>query len=213
MKWIPTALYLTVLLFLGCVEPETLGGLKRLLYETPGRDDWAQPERVIETLDVAPGARVADLGAGGGYFTYRLAEAVGPGGRVYAIDVDASLLAYVERQAAKRGLDWIETVPAPPDALGVSDAAVDLVFLSNVFHHLPDQAAYFRRARSALRPGGRIAIVEADRGGRHSTSPEVIADAMREAGYVLVARHAFLEQQSFQVFASAPTPAPAGEGR
>ena len=64
------------------------GALKRCAYSSPGRDGWQQPERVVTELEIRGGERVADLGAGGGYFTFRLADAVGPEGTVYAVDVD-----------------------------------------------------------------------------------------------------------------------------
>jgi ubiquinone/menaquinone biosynthesis C-methylase UbiE len=189
----------------GCES--TCGAMKRLMYETPGRDRWQRPDEVVAALAIEPGATVADLGSGGGYFTYRLAEAVGPTGRVYAVDVDTSLLAYVERQAKKRSLSWIETVHAPEDGLGLPDASVDLIFLANVFHHLPDPKAYFRGARSVLRREGRIAVVERSGGGfpsGHATPPDAIRAALESAGYERIEDHAFLEHQSFQVFRLRP---------
>src|SRR5262245_53792485 len=74
--------------------------LKRLAYEGFGRDRWQQPDKVIESLSIADGGRVADLGCGGGYFTFRLARAVGSGGKVYAVDVDADMTEYVSKEAA-----------------------------------------------------------------------------------------------------------------
>jgi ubiquinone/menaquinone biosynthesis C-methylase UbiE len=210
MKSILSILILALLfLFLiGCSGPVACGGLKRLMYEGPGRDRWQKPDEVVAALGLAPGDRVADLGSGGGYFTFPIAQAVGPTGRVYAVDVDESLLAYVADQAKKRELSQIVTVHAPEDGLGLPDASVDLVFLSNVFHHLPDPVRYFEGARSVLRANGRIAVVETSEGGfpkGHSTAPEEIRATFEAAGYVLAERHDFLERQSFQIFVpSAP---------
>src|SRR3990172_9550282 len=86
--------------------------LKRCAYEGWGRDEWQQPERVVEALGLEPGARVADLGSGGGYFTFRLARAVGPTGKVYAVDVDEDLNAYVAERAREEGHANVETVLA-----------------------------------------------------------------------------------------------------
>jgi len=197
-------LVLVPLLLLGCSGSATWGALKRLMYEEPGRDRWQKPDEVVAALGLEPGERVADLGAGGGYFSFRLAKAVGPSGRVYAVDVDDSLLAYVASQAKKRDLPQIETVLAPPDGPGLPAASVDLIFLSNVFHHLPDPVRYFRDARPVLRENGRVAVVEVSEGGfpkGHSTPPEVIRADFEAAGYVLVEELSFLERQSFQVFA------------
>lgn len=189
---------------LGGCDRASLGALKRFMYEHPGRDRWQKPEEVVAALGLEEGDFVADLGAGGGYFTFPLAEEVGESGRVYAVDVDEALLAYVARQSGKRGLPQVVTVKAAESAPGLEAGAVDLVFLANVFHHLPEPDVYFANARGILRPGGRVAIVETDRDGLlrgHSTPPEVIEREMTEAGYALVERHAFLEWQSFQVFA------------
>lgn len=200
-----SAIFLLVLFSLGGCSG--CGAIKRLMYEGPGRDDWQKPDEVVASLGLMPGDIVADLGSGGGYFTYPMAEAVGEGGRIYAVDVDESLLAYVASQAEKRGLPQIETVLAPEAGLGLPDAAVNLIFLSNVFHHLPDQVEYFRRARSTLRDQGRIAVVEllGDHfPSGHATPPSEIEAKFEAAGYVLAKRHDFLERQSFQIFVVRP---------
>ena len=203
MKWIALIALLVLPTLAAACSPVVRGALKRLLYEEPWRDRSQQPARVVAALGLAPGDQVADLGAGGGYFTFRLARAVGKGGHVYAVDVDASLLAYVAYQAHRRGLPQVTTVLAPPNDPGLAVASVDVIFLSNVFHHLPDPPAYFRNARRVLRQGGRVAIVEASGRGfpkGHATPPEAIVAAMEAAGFKLLEQHTFLAKQSFQVF-------------
>ncbi len=177
--------------------------IKRFMYEGPGRDDWQSPEEVVAALGLEPGDQVADLGSGGGYFTFPMAEVVGKTGQVYAVDVDESLLAYIAKQSKKRGLSQIETVLAPKDGLGLPDASVDLIFLSNVFHHLPDPANYFRRARPILRPGGRVAVIDFSENGflaAHATPADEIRIQFEAAGYTLAKQHDFLERQNFQIF-------------
>jgi ubiquinone/menaquinone biosynthesis C-methylase UbiE len=173
------------------------------MYEGPGRDDWQNPEEVVAMLGLEPGDQVADLGSGGGYFTFPMAEALGETGHVYAVDVDETLLAYIAKQSKKRGLSQVETVLAPEDGLGLPDGSVDLIFLSNVYHHLPDPADYFRRAHPILRKDGRIAVIDFSEDGfirGHATPPEEIRARFEEAGYTLATRHEFLERQSFQIF-------------
>lgn len=150
---------------------------------------------------------MADIGAGGGYFSFRLARAVGPSGRVYAVDVDDDLLAYVAERAAETGAANVEAVRAAPDDPDLPDASIDLVFVCNTYHHLPDRVVYFRRLLDDLAPNGRVAIVELDgrQGGLtrwlgHSTSAETIRREMADAGYERLASHDLLERQSFQVF-------------
>ena len=192
-----------LLLTLGFLGPLGCGSIKRFFWEPADRDEWQQPDRVVEMLKLSEGDQVADLGSGGGYFTYRLAAAVGETGRVFALDVDASQNAYVADQAIERKLPQIIPVHIPEDGVGIPDGSVDMIFLSNVFHHLPDQTKYFRRAGSALRPGGRVVVVEFRGDGfppGHATAPEEIRSKLEAAGYTLDASYDFLEKQSFQIF-------------
>lgn len=187
----------------GCTD------VKRLAYEDFGdRDEWQEPDRVVESLGLAPGARVGDLGAGGGYFTFLIAEAVGPEGKVYAIDVDEGMLEYVRKKAAEDGHANVETVLASAGDPKLPEA-VDLLFTCNTYHHLEDRPAYFEAVRRSLRPGGRVAILDySGEGGfferRHSTPPETIRNEMREAGYRLEEDVDFLTRQSFLIFSPAP---------
>ncbi len=177
------------------------GFAKRCAYEGFRRDSWQQPERVVEALALAPGQRVADLGAGGGYFTFRIAEAVGPSGRVYAADVDQSMTDYVQAEAKDRGLTNVSAVlsgfgdPRLPEP-------VDLLFTCNTYHHIEDRVAYFTRVREkSLRPGARVAIVDFDpEVTDHATARDVIVEEMQAAGFALLVEHDWLERQSFLVF-------------
>ena len=180
---------------------------KRFAYEGVDRDEWQQPEAVIALLGIGPGDHVADLGAGGGYFTFRLAEAVGESGRVYAVDVDDDMDDYLTQQARERGAANVAVVRGEFDDPKLPDGEIDLLFTCNTYHHIADRSAYFRRVLVDLAPNGRVAIVEYDgRGGwfartfGHFTPADAIAREMREAGYKQIANHELLPRQSFQVF-------------
>jgi ubiquinone/menaquinone biosynthesis C-methylase UbiE len=181
--------------------------LKRFAYEGFGRDGWQQPDRVIEVLEVASGARVADLGAGGGYFTFRLADAAGPDGKVYAVDVDPGMIEHLRQRALDESRQNVVVVPAEYDDPLLPEAGVDLIFLCNTYHHIEDRSDYFARARRYLRPGGRVAIIDFVPEGwlqkifPHGTSAGEIRSEMTAAGYRLQREHDFLERQSFLVFA------------
>lgn len=175
------------------------GALKRLAYAPPGRDAVQQPARVVEALSIAPGARVADLGAGGGYFTFRLADAVGAQGRVFAVDVDPEMLAYLRDRVRDEGRANIEVIAATPQDSNLPAGGVDLIFLCNTYHHLSDRVAYFAELRTRLRHGGRVAIVEYIHG-EHGTDPEVIRTELTRAGYSLTRAPSFLADQSFLIF-------------
>lgn len=202
-KAIHAASVWVVLLCAGCTN------LKRCAYEGFGRENWQQPERVIAALAIEPGGRIADLGSGGGYFTFRLARAVGPAGKVYAVDIDGGMNRYVAEKAREANLSNVETVLARHDDPGLHDASVDLVFTCNTYHHIEDRSAYFGKLRRVLRPGGRVAIIDYDRGGwfarlfGHRTEPDAIRREMEEAGYRLDEEHDFLSRQSFVLFSVA----------
>jgi ubiquinone/menaquinone biosynthesis C-methylase UbiE len=180
---------------------------KRAAYEGVDRDEWQRPDAVIALLGIGPGDRVADLGAGGGYFTFRLAEAVGDTGRVYAVDVDSDMVDHLSQQARERGASNVSVVRAEPDDSKLPDGEIDLLFVCDTYHHIADRSDYFRRVLVDLAPNGRVAIVEYDEraGGfagafGHYTSAETIAREMREAGYEQLAAHEILPRQSFLIF-------------
>jgi len=180
--------------------------IKRRLYEGFGRDRWQRADEVVVALGLRPGAHVADVGAGGGYFTFRLANAVGPAGKVYAVDVDDDLQAYVARTAWARGVANVETIRGERHDPRLP-APVDLLFSSDAYHHLTDRTAYFARAQGYLRPGGRAAIIDHVPQGffagwlGHGTAADVVQREMESAGYRLAQEIDLLRpRQHFLVF-------------
>ena len=129
--------------------------------ERPQRDQYQQPVKVIETLNLTPGMVVADIGAGSGYFTRRLAEAVGDTGQVIAIDVEQKMLDYNKEKLEQLGLvKRVRFILAKPDSPSLSKQSVNLVFLCDVYHHLKHQVEYLVKTRSALTPNGRVVIID-----------------------------------------------------
>lgn len=118
-----------------------------------------QVDRVVAALQLAPGMTVADLGAGSGLFTRPIARAVAPGGVAYAVDIDAALLKIVERSARAAAIANITTVQATPSDPSLP-APVDLIFICDTFHHLPDKPTYARTLLRYVKPGGRVAIID-----------------------------------------------------
>lgn len=202
-RYASTLLVVTILLLgaSGCTD------LKRYAYAPPDRDDWQQPARVIELLELEPEDRVADIGAGGGYFTFKLADAVGKGGKVFAVDVDAAMAEALLEDVEELGYGNIEVMVTAPDDPELAASSIDLVFTSNTYHHIENRKAYFKRVAQALAPAGRVAIVEYRSqtdflGNSHATDAATIRSEMEAAGYRLVADHDFLERQAFLVFAA-----------
>jgi len=184
--------------------------LKQCAYEGFNRDQWQQPQKVIEALALRPGERVADLGSGSGYFTYRLAEAVGPQGKVYAVDVDREMNDLLAKANKEKNIGNVELILARRDDPLLPPTGVDLVFTVNTYHHFENRVAYFQRLRKYFRPGGRIAVIDFDRRAwfegmwKHYTPAEFIKREMEQAGYGLQRELTFLDRQSFLIFAPAP---------
>lgn len=167
----------------------------------------SKPDLILQNLKIKPGMVILDLGSGGGYFSFRFAESVGPEGRIHAADVNNDYLQIIEKERTKRGLRNISTVTARTDGVDLPAGTIDLIFIRNVFHHLPDRAAYFRRLARLLKPAGRIALIEYKEGGffsrqwGHNSSTAEIIKTMSEAGYEQKENLDFLPEQSFLIFA------------
>jgi ubiquinone/menaquinone biosynthesis C-methylase UbiE len=180
--------------------------LKQCSYEGFNRDQWQQRDRVIQSLQLRPGDRVADIGSGSGYFVFPLANAVGPDGKVYAVDVDPAMNDLVAERAKKERTVNVEVILAKPDDPILPPAGIDLIFSSNTYHHIDNRISYLANLRKYLRPNGRIAIVEFDRRGwlqgmwQHYTPGEFIKKEMEQAGYSLQQEFNFLDRQSFLIF-------------
>lgn len=110
-------------------------------FDDPGRDEWQLPTRVIEALDIQPGQRVADLGAGTGYFTMRLTEST-DADRVYAVDLEPSMVDWIRERAESEGHDDVVAVVAGHDRTNLPEP-VDLVLVVDTYHHIADRVAYF----------------------------------------------------------------------
>jgi arsenite methyltransferase len=177
---------------------------------TSGRDGWQHPERVIESLEIEPGDRVAEIGAGSGYWLPWLSEAVGSEGRVYAVEVEADLVADLESLVQRENLRNVEVILGAYDDPRLPEATVDLAITVLTYHHIEDRPAYFRQLRRSLSAGGRVAHLD-DRpdaeppiswfqSDGHWSEPSAIVDEMAGAGYQKDADFDFLQAQSFQIF-------------
>ena len=194
------ALLVLALHFAGCAE------MAYRHMNDPSRDDWQKPKAVIETLAIKPGARVADLGAGGGYFTWPLAEAVGAEGIVYAVEIDETALAIIGKEIQARGITNVVSVRADTHDAKIPEP-VALVFSCDTYHHMENRAVYFRSLLRSLTPDGQVAILDFHPHGLfsgflgHGTDKAVVQREMESAGYRLAGDFALIDRQHFQVFA------------
>ena len=161
-------------------------------------------ESVLERLDVDEGNVVADIGSGGGFFTFELARLAGPTGRVFAVAVAEGLLGCLARQARRRGIANVSFLHSAPEGPSLPRESFDLLFMRNVFHHIADPVAFLRRIAPALKDEGRLAVVEWKPRRRslrrHSTDEALIRFSAEMARFGLIESHAFLKDQSFSVF-------------
>ncbi|MGQ0694406.1 MAG: methyltransferase [Nitrospiraceae bacterium] len=189
--------------------PNVMEYLDRL--DRPERDQEQKPAEVVKALGLKPGMSIADLGAGSGYFTHRFVEAVTESGKVYAIDVEPEALKYVEERLAHMHRPYTaDFILARPDNPKLPVESVDVIFICNTYHHLEDRSTYFRNVKSALKPGGRIAIVDYYHDARsgelgfpknHLIPRDTVIEELAAAGYKLIKEETFLPKQYFLEFA------------
>jgi predicted methyltransferase len=185
--------------------PQDLG-----LLEGPDRDAWQRPEQIMDHLGIAEGSVVADIGAGGGWFTIRLARRVGPNGRVYAQDIQPEMIGAIERRVEREGLKNVETVRGTSLDPNLP-CPVDVVLIVDTYYEMDDPQTLLRNVRASLKPGGRVGIVEFTRKGHGPGRPmeqrvepeRVIGDA-EAAGLRLASRGEFLRYQYLLEFIPDP---------
>ena len=185
-----------------------LVGCTELAYQhmnDPSRDAWQKPKAVVERLAISPGSRVADLGAGGGYFTWHLAGAVGPQGTVYAVEIDETALDIITKEMRSRGITNVTPVRTETSDAKLPEP-VDLVFSCDTYHHMKDRVAYFQSLARSLKTDGRVAILDFHPHGffsgllGHGTAKEDVRREMEAAGYQLESDFNIVDSQHFQLF-------------
>ena len=196
--------------------PQDLGDL-----EGPDRDAWQMPEAIMDALGIADGSRVADIGAGGGWFTVRLARRVGPNGIVYAQDVQPQMLEAIRRRVDREGLRNVRTVRGDSVDPHLQPGSVEAILIVDAYHEFRENGpALLKHLAVALAPGGRLGLVEYTRGDGGPGPPaedrideaRVVAEA-QAAGLRLARRETFLPFQYFLIFERADLPAGSTEAR
>jgi predicted methyltransferase len=175
------------------------------VFDDPARDAWQKPHEVIMALGLKPDAVVADIGAGTGYFAARLANML-PQGTIYAEDIEPDMVKYLGERATREKLPNLHAVAGVPDDPKLP-GRVDLALLVDVYHHIDQRERFFSNLRNALKPGGRVAVIDfrpdAPNGPPKAMRLPIdtVKREMAQAGYAVQAEHAFLPQQYFVVFA------------
>jgi predicted methyltransferase len=157
--------------------------------DDPDREALQKPDEVVRLLQPSPGMVVADVGAGTGYFESRLSRAVGPGGQVWAVEIDPSLVEQMRSRFAREGLSNVEARLAQPDDPGLPEQSVDRILLVDTWHHVRNRGPLAEKLRRALKPGGRLLLVdytlEAPVGppAHMRLAPETVIQELEAAGF------------------------------
>jgi ubiquinone/menaquinone biosynthesis C-methylase UbiE len=182
--------------------PEDLG-----LLEGPDRDAWQQPGRIMDALGIGDGSAVADVGAGGGWFTVRLARRVGPNGRVYAEDVQPQMIESIARRVQREGLRNVRTVLGTAEDARLPAGQLDVVLIVDAYHEMQDKQALLRNLAQSLKRNGRLGIVDYKADGfgpgpepDDRIAPERVIEEAEAAGLRLLAHETFLPFQYLLIF-------------
>lgn len=177
------------------------------VFDDPNRAEWQKPDQIPGALGLKPGMAVADIGAGTGYFLKFFSDAVGPSGKVYAVDIEPKLTAYMQERAHREKTANVTVVLAAPDNPNLPAAALDVIFICDTWHHINDRIGYLGLLAKALKPGGAVAIVdfhkrEAPVGPplEHKMAREEVVAEFAEAGWVLASQSDILPYQYLLVF-------------
>jgi SAM-dependent methyltransferase len=171
------------------------------VFDSPGRDDRLQVNRVMDILGIAPGKTVADIGAGSGWFTVRAALRVGESGMVYAVDINPEAVRYVEDRAQKDQLHNVRTILSKPDNPLLPPASVDSVLLLKTYHEVAEPITLLRNLRASLRPGAKVGIIDRNGNGEnHGVGKDVVLRESAEAGYRLLAQYDFVKGDKVDYF-------------
>ena len=177
------------------------------MLEDPKRDAYQKPHEVIQALQLKDGETVADIGAGSGYFTFRLARHVGEKGRIYAVDVSPDMIVHLNRRIRDEGVKNVTTVLCAPDDPLLPDASIDRVFICNTWHHIADHPRYLALLKKGLKPGGQIVMIDFKKEGTPVGPPTEmrinrteLVQEMEKNGFRVVGEQDFLPYQYFLAF-------------
>jgi len=171
------------------------------IFDSPGREDRLQINRVIDILDIAPGKAVADIGAGSGWFTIRAARRVGNGGVVFAVDINPAAVHYVDERARKEHLQNVKTILGKPDDPLLPANSVDAVLLLKTYHEVAKPVALLRNLHAALHPDAKVGIIDRNGNGEdHGVSREVVIREANEAGYKMLDQYDFVKGDKMDYF-------------
>ena len=186
------------LVFLSLLLPITL------LWGQSGRDNWQQPQRVLDSLGVKEGMVIGEVGAGDGYFTYHLARRVGNNGLVYANDIDDDELNKIRNKVKKDSITNIITILGESTETNFPDSTMEMIIMVYVFHHLDEPVDFFKNLKRTLKTGAPIVILERDPDkysgwSGHFYPKQKVISIIEKTGYRLQKIYTFLSRDNIYV--------------
>ncbi len=177
------------------------------MLDDPARDEYQKPHEVITALNLKTGEVIADIGAGSGYFTFRLARHVGDTGRVYAVDVSPDMVLHLNRRIRDLQAKNVVSILSAPDDPLLADASIDRFFICDTWHHIAGHARYLALMKRMLKAGGQVVMIEFKKAKTPVGPPlemridrDDLLKEMETNGFHLEAEHTFLPYQYFLVF-------------
>jgi SAM-dependent methyltransferase len=171
------------------------------IFETPGRDERLQINRVMDLLGIIPGKSVADIGAGSGWFTVRAARRVTETGHVYAVDINPEAIHYIDNRVQKEQFHNVKTIVSKPDDPLLSAQSVDAVLLLKTYHEVAKPITLLRNLCPALRPDAKVGVIDRNGNGEdHGVGSEVVIREAAEAGYALIGNYDFVKADRVDYF-------------
>lgn len=163
------------------------------IFDSPGRDERLQINRVMDILGIGPGKTVADVGAGSGWFTVRAAKRVGDTGTVYAVDINPEAIRYINSRIRKENLRNIKPILAQADN-PLLPGTVDAVLLLKTYHEVAQPITLLRNLRASLTAGARVGVIDRNGDGEnHGVARDVVIREANEAGYQLLEQYDFVK--------------------
>lgn len=176
--------------------------------EDPKRDAYQKPHEVLTALNIKPGEIIADIGAGSGYFTFRLSHFVGDKGKVYAVDVSPDMILHINRRIRELKVNNVISILADPDDPLLADRSVNRFFFSDSWHHIENRTKYLSLMKRMLKPGGEVVMIDFHKKKEIPLGPpfelriarEDVIKQMENNGFRLAKEHTFLPYQYFLIF-------------
>ena len=171
------------------------------IFDSPGRDERLQINRVMDILDIVPGKNVADIGAGSGWFTVRAARRVTDSGVVYAVDINPEAIRYIDHKIQKEGLRNVKTILSKSDDPQLPANQIDSVLLLKTYHEVVKPIVLLQNLRASLRPGAKVGIIDRNGNGEnHGVVPDIVIKEASEAGYALQSKYDFVKGDGMDYF-------------